>query len=332
DARNTHIVPAGQPRSQILKEHPGPPSDHPAEQRRANEQAGKPADQGKKGEHRKPGRVQDEDRREAKGQRQADPGQADQGQEDPVPEARAAESPLLDVLAGLSLAAAGLLALLAVRRREQLWQRITGRRVARPQGDAADAEVALRFGADTPGARILDLGLRQLGTALAAQGRTPPTVYAAHLSAHSLDLWVHPADEHPPAPWTADDGGQVWRLSAKDGRMLDAQPGGAPYPGLVSIGTDRIGRVLVDLEAARGLINIRGPQTTAALAALAVELATNRWSGRMRVTLVGFGQELTAIAPDRVRAVGSLAEVLPELEANAAPRAEVLTGRITGRP
>src|SRR5690606_2290499 len=168
--------------------------------------------------------------------------------------------------------------------------------------------------------------------ALAAQGRTPPTVYAAHLSAHSLDLWVHPADEHPPAPWTADDGGQVWRLSAKDGRMLDAQPGGAPYPGLVSIGTDRIGRVLVDLEAARGLINIRGPQTTAALAALAVELATNRWSDRMRVTLVGFGQELTAIAPDRVRAVGSLAEVLPELEANAAPRAEVLTGRITGRP
>ena len=95
--------------------------------------------------------------------------------------------------------------------------------------------------------------------------------------------------------------------------------GGAPYPGLVSLGTDASGRVLVDLEAAQGLINIRGSQTTAALAALAVELATNLWSDRMRLTLVGFGHELTAIAPDRVRAVGGLAEVLPELEAAAAP-------------
>ncbi|MEV4088730.1 hypothetical protein AB0J43_51565, partial [Nonomuraea fuscirosea] len=52
----------------------------------------------------------------------------------------------------------------------------------------------------------------------------------------------------------------------------------------------------------------------------------------MRITLVGFGEELTAIAPGRIRAVGSLAEVLPELEASAAPRMEVLTGRITGSP
>ncbi|MFD0891040.1 hypothetical protein ACFQ08_41380, partial [Streptosporangium algeriense] len=89
-----------------------------------------------------------------------------------------------------------------------------------------------------------------------------------------------------------------------------------------------------DLEAAHGLISLDGPQSTAALAALAVELATNRWSDRMTVTLVGFGEELTVISPDRIRYVETLAELLPELEAKAEERGQggdVLTGRIQGR-
>ncbi|WP_261809084.1 BTAD domain-containing putative transcriptional regulator [Nonomuraea sp. C10] len=360
DARNTHIVPAGQARAQTLKEHPGPPKKSATEgdQRGSgDERAGKGGvTDERKGERGSAGERGSGDQRSGErgsgDQRSGDQGAGNERSGDQrsgeqgAADAQAGGSALLDVLSGASLAAAGLLALLAVRRREQLWRRLTGRRVARPQGDAADAEVALRMGADMPGARILDLGLRLLGAELGAQGRTPPTVYAAHLSARSLDLWIHPKDDHPPAPWTADDGGQVWRLPAREGRLLPdhgspagddpanrhTHLGGAPYPGLVSIGTDRSGRVLVDLEAAQGLINIRGPQTTAALAALAVELATNRWSDRMRVTLVGFGEELTVIAPDRIRAVGGLAEVLPELEATAAPREAVLTGRVTGRP
>ncbi|MFG1941948.1 BTAD domain-containing putative transcriptional regulator [Nonomuraea sp. NPDC048826] len=331
DARNTHLVPAGQARAQTLQEHPGlPKKDRAAEERVHGVE--RKADGG--ADNQRGSDDQRDDRRKTErgsGDRTATDQRADQPT-DQLADQQAGGSALLDFLSGASLAAAGLLALLAVRRREQLWRRLTGHRVARPQGDAADAEVALRLGADKPGARVLDLGLRLLGAELGAQGRTPPTVYAAHLSARSLDLWIHPPDEHPPAPWIADDGGQVWRLPAHEGRLLEDPRGGAPYPGLVSIGTDRSGRVLVDLEAAQGLINIRGPQTTAALAALAVELATNRWSDRMRITLVGFGEELTAIAPDRVRAVGGLAEVLPELEAGAAPRREVLTGRITGRP
>ncbi|MFD2355649.1 hypothetical protein ACFSTC_49845 [Nonomuraea ferruginea] len=336
DARNTHIVPADQARAQTLKEHPGPPKKSATEgdQRGSgDERAGKGGStDARKGERgsagERPGERGSGDQRSGDqgtgDQRSSEQGARDERSNDQrsgeqgAADAQAGGSALLDVLSGASLAAAGLLALLAVRRREQLWRRLTGRRVARPQGDAADAEVALRMGADMPGARILDLGLRLLGAELGAQGRTPPTVYAAHLSARSLDLWIHPKDDHPPAPWTADDGGQVWRLPAREGRLLPdhgspagddpanrhTHLGGAPYPGLVSIGTDRSGRVLVDLEAAQGLINIRGPQTTAALAALAVELATNRWSDRMRVTLVGFGEELTAIAPDRIRAVG----------------------------
>ncbi|MFI9589388.1 BTAD domain-containing putative transcriptional regulator [Nonomuraea sp. NPDC052265] len=315
DARNVHIVPAGQSREQTLREHPGvahtraQPDARRDVAKKAAEATGKSEkDQAR---HRKP----------------------DVRQDQPEITVREAQSlDLIDYLAGASLAAAGLLALLARRRREQLWRRVFGRRIVRPRDDAAQAEVALRLGGDAPGARILDIGLRLLGAELAAQHRTPPTVYGAHLSPRTLDLWVHPPDGDPPEPWTAQDGGQVWRLPAHEGRLLEEQAGGAPYPGLVSIGTDASGRVLIDLEAAQGLINVRGPQTTAALAALAVELATNRWSDRMRITLVGFGDELTAIAPDRIRAVGSLAEVLPELEATAAPRREVLTGRVSGSP
>ncbi|MFB9675225.1 BTAD domain-containing putative transcriptional regulator [Streptosporangium vulgare] len=244
----------------------------------------------------------------------------------------------LDYLAGASLAAAGLLAALGRRRRRQLWHRAFGRRITRPRDDAAQAELALRLGADAPGSRMLDIGLRLLGRSLAAENRVPPTIYAAHLSPQTLDLWIHPPDPDAPAPWTAHDGGQVWRLPAHEGRMIDERAladAPAPYPGLVSLGSNGEGRVLVDLEAAHGPISISGPQATAALAALAVELATNRWSDRMRVTLVGFGEELTVIASDRIRYVGSLAEILPELEAGAGGRGahggEVLTGRIHGR-
>ena len=107
-------------------------------------------------------------------------------------------------------------------------------------------------------------------------------------------------------------------------RRLDACDGAggalAPYPGLVSLGTNDTGRILVDLEVAHGLIAVRGPRrlVQAALAALAVELVTNRWSDQMRVTLVGFGDGLDddrAGAGDRV---ATLDEALPDLEGRAA--------------
>ncbi|MFG2077444.1 BTAD domain-containing putative transcriptional regulator [Nonomuraea maritima] len=316
DAKNAHVVPAGQPRAETLREHPGRVDVAPGSvQEQVSDQAERQAEK-REARHRLP-------------EQRAGQGGREQATE--VREAQGAD--LTDYLAGASLAAAGLLLVLARRRREQLWRRVFGRRIVRPRDDAAQAEVALRLGGDAPGARVLDIGLRHLGAELAAQQRTPPTVYGAHLSARTLDLWIHPPDDAPPVPWTATDGGQIWRLPAHEGRLLpDRRTSGAPYPGLVSIGTDAGGRVLIDLEAAQGLINVRGPQTTAALAALAVELATNLWSDSMRVTLVGFGAELTAIAPDRIRAVGSLAEVLGELEADAAPREQVLTGRVTGSP
>jgi len=232
-------------------------------------------------------------------------------------------------LAAAALLAAGVLSALGRRRREQLWHRAFGRRVAVPvrPAPAAAAEVALRLGADEPSARMLDTALRHLAEALAAHGRALPTVFAAHVGHHQLDLWVAPADREAPAPWVAVDDGQVWRLplAVVPGLDPDQVAGGrAPYPGLVSIGTDATGRVLIDLEAAQGLIAVAGEPhlVQAALAAMAAELVTNRWSGPVSITLVGFGADLAELAPGQVSAVGSLAEALPALVARAGPPAE----------
>jgi hypothetical protein len=247
-------------------------------------------------------------------------------------------------LASASLLAAGVLAALGRRRREQLWRRAFGRRVAAPSPDAALAEAALRLGAAEPSARLLDDALRQLSAALDDDGATLPNVFAARLGPGNLDLWVAAADPNPPSPWMASADGQVWRLPRDAAGAAGQEPGSAalaPFPGLVSIGTDDSGRVLVDLEAAQGLIAVTGPPAVvqAALAAIAVELATNLWSDRMQVILVGFGEELVTLAPDRVRAVRTLAEALPDLEARAteseaamtaAGVGSVLTGRCRG--
>ena len=244
-------------------------------------------------------------------------------------------------LAAASLLAAGVLSALGRQRRQRLWQRAFGRRLAAPEGDAALAERALRLGADDPATELLDTSLRHLSRALAASRKAPPTIFAAHLSADELDLWVAPPDEHPPAPWTASDGGQVWKLPVAAASLLDAVGALAPYPGLVTLGTSDSGRIMVDLEAAHGLIAVHGPAegVQAALAAIAVELVTSRWSDRMQVTLVGFGAGLEHISPERAVVSPTLEAALADLEDRAATLSDslsaagidsVLTGRAFG--
>ncbi len=247
-------------------------------------------------------------------------------------------------LAAASLLAAGLLAALGRRRREQLWQRAFGHRIAAPAGGAAMVEAALRTGAAEPVAELLGTSLRALSWSLARSGQAPPAVFAAHLSPANLDLWIGPADRHAPPPWTAVGDGQVWRLPAAALERIDppdGDDGPALFPGLVSIGTDGGGRVLVDLEAAHGVIGVTGPtaMVTAVLSGIALELATSRWSDGARLTLAGFGADLVPLAPDRISAVATLDDALPGLEEQAAAVTgalaaagigSVLTGRATG--
>ncbi|MBI1759422.1 MAG: LysM peptidoglycan-binding domain-containing protein [Actinobacteria bacterium] len=243
-------------------------------------------------------------------------------------------------LVGAELLAAGLLELLVALRRRRSIARYAGGPVAQPDDEATGVETAVRIGADPASARFIDGALRLLAHGLAADDRPVPEIYAARISADRLELLLAVPQQQAPAPFLVEDGGGRWALP----RDVPLPPLGgvaAPLPGLVSVGGDGRGRVLVDLEAAGGVICVEGGRDAArsVVAAAAVELVTNPWSDEMNVTLVGFGDALAPLNPSRLRCVDTLAEVLEEVtgrlsegrqELAVAGVDSVLTGRLRG--
>ena len=251
---------------------------------------------------------------------------------------------LSEALIGAPLLAAGLLAALGRRRRTALWQSVTagGLRTPRtPTGPQADAADALRVGADQNTVAFLDRALRSLSARLDAEGRKLPTVYAAWLTDEALHLQLAWPEGQPPAPWVLGQDQTFWQLNRGDLAEDEDVSAAAPYPGLVALGTLDGARLLLNLEAVPGIVSLSGPREDreAVLASVAAELATNGWSDRMTVTLVGFAEDLTALAPARVRHLADVPEVIETMSAETAQRAgalrnagqdSVLTGR-TGR-
>lgn len=127
-------------------------------------------------------------------------------------------------------------------------------------------------------------------------------------------------------------------LARADGERYGDSEAAAPFPGLVSLGTLDDSRLLLNLEAVPGIVSLSGAAADrdAVFASVAAELATSGWSDRMTVTLVGFGEELTAIAPTRLRHLDGVPALLETMEAETRQRRgalgtaghdSVLTGR-----
>ncbi|MFE2302365.1 BTAD domain-containing putative transcriptional regulator [Streptomyces sp. NPDC059445] len=253
---------------------------------------------------------------------------------------------LPEALVGAPLLAAGLLGALGRRRRQALWQSalgaVGGRRGMEPPvptGSAADAQDALLVGADPEGVRLLDLSLRGLAAALAAESRPLPTVYAAWLGGNGdLHLQLAQPAGKPPTPWQLGQDQTFWMLARADAERYEEVDTAAPYPGLVSLGTMDDSRLLLNLEAVPGIVSLSGSAADRAgvFASVAAELATNGWSDRMTITLVGFGEDLTPLAPNRLRHLDDIEALVETMEAEtrqrrgalgAAGHDSVLTGR-----
>jgi DNA-binding SARP family transcriptional activator len=252
---------------------------------------------------------------------------------------------LPEALLTAPLLAAGLLGALGRRRRQALWQSafgaVGGRRGMEPptpSGDAQDVQDALLVGADPEGVRLLDRSLRGLAASLAAESRALPVVYAAWLSNGDLHLQLAQPAGKPPAPWQQGQDQTFWMLARTDAERYEDVDTAAPYPGLVSLGTMDDSRLLLNLEAVPGIVSLSGREAdrAAVFASVAAELATNGWSDRMTITLVGFGQDLTPLAPNRIRHLEDIEALVETMEAEtrqrrgalgAAGHDSVLTGR-----
>ncbi|MFF5494667.1 BTAD domain-containing putative transcriptional regulator [Streptomyces aquilus] len=253
---------------------------------------------------------------------------------------------LPQALIGAPLLAAGLLGALGRRRRQALWQSafgaVGGRRGMEPPtptGDAAAAQDALLVGADPEGVRLLDRSLRGLAASLGAESRPLPTAYAAWLSGNGdLHLQLAQPSGNPPAPWQLGQDQTFWMLARTDAERYEDVDAAAPYPGLVSLGTMDDSRLLLNLESVPGIVSLSGREAdrAAVFASVAAELATNGWSDRMTITLVGFGEDLTPLAPNRLRHLDGIDDLIETMDAEtrqrrgalgAAGHDSVLTGR-----
>ena len=185
-----------------------------------------------------------------------------------------------------------------------------------PYGEVSDDVATL---ADPGVAARLDRQLRALAAARAAQGRELPAPVVAFVDPERVRLVLAGGDTaDPPEPWRlASD--HDWLLDP----AADAEPAAnaaAPFPALLALGRhDEHGpEVFADLEQAPGVIALTGAVEPARefAAALAVHAATCVWSDGAQVTMVGFADrdELTPFAPNAIRYVDRLADVLDSVE------------------
>ncbi|MEU6946654.1 LysM peptidoglycan-binding domain-containing protein [Streptomyces sp. NPDC046316] len=186
---------------------------------------------------------------------------------------------------GGALVAGGVVLMLQRRRTLQRRRRGNGRHIAMPAGRAAVTEQALRSVDSSAELLLLDTALRTLALRLAAEDRTLPPLAAVQLGSEGVLLHVsdsaastdrrHLPD--PVAPFARVEGRPgVWWCPAGSADLLDdkalAQVA-APYPGLVPLGDDTTGGVLlVDLEEF-GTLHLTGSRRLQMLRTLGISLA-----------------------------------------------------------
>lgn len=212
------------------------------------------------------------------------------------------------LLAGLSaggaLLAGSLLMLLRRRRCARFRHRRPGRTLAAPAPRLGPVEKTITaIGSLTaPTVEHLDAVLRRLAATAAHNHTAVPDLAAVELTATHLVLHLRtPAT--PPPPWQAATG-TAWHIPADlpvdvIGPDLPDQP--APYPLLATIGADDNGHMwLLNLEDLD--LTLTGDPTYAGDLAryLVAEIACHPWASGTIVDLVGVGEELVGLDPDRI--------------------------------
>lgn len=245
---------------------------------------------------------------------------------------------VVSVLAWLSaLAAAATWGGLVLARKRRHRRRPPGRQAAPTEPGAVRTEKALREQAAVLDTKWLDVALHSMANSLIDGQGNYPDITAAYLSADQLRLQLTSPMQAPPpfltfeSEWVLPATVELPLASARAADQL------APLPALASIGTRGQETVLLDLERA-GTVTVTGPAAACRelLTHLVLELAHNTWSDGLTVTLVGWGEDLVVLNPDRLVHATSMTAVVREMHARLAEAetsmgaldTDVLTGRI----
>ncbi|AWN24804.1 LysM peptidoglycan-binding domain-containing protein [Streptomyces sp. NEAU-S7GS2] len=225
-------------------------------------------------------------------------------------------------LAGIgALLAASIIGALGIKRTLQQRRRRSGETIAMPT-ETSRLEQALTAAGEPASVQLLDKALRTLHHHLLTEGGPElPQLRGARVTGRTVQLLPEDPHEQPLAPFTAGSDG--WWTLPETADLLgddDARAVLAPWPGLVTIGTNPDGDlVLLNLPHTRTVL-LEGDENEVRTVAraIAMEAATCTWSDRTEILTVGLGDDLAALLPQgRVRAV-------PHLRAAARDLGELL--------
>ena len=239
------------------------------------------------------------------------------------------------------LLAAGLLSALAIRRRRQRRHRGGYRQIAVPDPSAGRLEWAAEEAADTNDIAFLNLALRSLSAALAADETSlEPDVLAAWLGPAGMRLILSEPCT-PVEPFVASGGDEhEWFLPSDAPLPVTDDTAGrhlASLPALTTVGHDADDHLLLDLERL-AVLHITGDPGRVAelLTYITAELAHNQWCDGLDVLLVGFGADLAALDPERLRHVDDVESAMAHMRGKLAATQESLSDHhldttLTGR-
>ncbi|MGW1939253.1 LysM peptidoglycan-binding domain-containing protein [Streptomyces goshikiensis] len=220
------------------------------------------------------------------------------------------------LIAGIgTLLAASLAGALGVRRILQQRERKAGQTIAKDE-EPSELEQLLAATSEPAGIELLDRVLRTLAHHAVTDSRDLPALRGARLDTAGVTLLLdEPAP--PVAPFTAGPASRVWALDPAaelltSEELADVQ---APYPGLVTLGADADGLVLIDLMACRVLLLDGSEEEVLEVArAVALELGSCVWSDYSEILTTGLGARLAGLLPQgRIRTMPHLPAVAADL-------------------
>ncbi|AKL64201.1 MULTISPECIES: LysM peptidoglycan-binding domain-containing protein [unclassified Streptomyces] len=222
----------------------------------------------------------------------------------------------LALIAGIgTLLAASLAGALGVRRILQQRERKAGQTIAKDE-EPTELEQLVGATSEPAGIELLDRVLRTLAHHAATDSRDLPALRGARLDTSGVTLLLdEPAD--PGAPFTAGPTARTWTLDPAAQlltaeQLADVQ---APYPGLVTLGADADGLVLIDLMTCRVLLLDGTDEEVLEVArAVALELGTCAWTDYSEILTTGLGARLAGLLPQgRIRTMPHLPAVAADL-------------------